>query len=238
MHIRHLRVFSDRFRFGLLAVVVAAITFIGASSAQAQEDPALPDLSSSEYDKLHQGEILVEVDQGDDINRGEVIGIVQDPIDKLVPLVAECWEYAAWRDNISNTRLEDRVEDQQGVIVCSGTAKTPFPASDRDGHFRVHNKRTTIDGEQTFVSTFEYLEDSGNLDDMYGYWVMIPYGDDDEHTLLKHILNVDLGSWIPSFLIRWATRSTLPATIWGIRKELDENGQRDEPLYWENYDYD
>ena len=73
---------------------------------------------------------------------------------------------------------------------------------------------------------------------MFGYWVAYPYGDDDEHTMLKHVLNVDIGSWIPSFLIRWATRNTLPATIWGIRKEIDESGQRSEPLYWEDYGYD
>ncbi len=227
-----------RIRSGLFATVFLSIFFIAIPLTMAQEEPALPDLSSSDIEKLHDGEILVEVDQGDDINRGVVIGLIQDPLNDVVTPVAECWEYASWRDNISNTRLEDPLNDEAGVILCSGTAETPFPASDRDGDFRVHNRTTTVDGQRSFVSTFDYIEDSGNLADMHGYWIAYPYGENDEHTILKHVLNVDIGSWIPSFLIRWATRNTLPATIWGIRKKLDENGTRSDPLYWESYDYD
>ena len=219
-----------------LAFLCAALVLLMALPALAKEDPTLADLSDSEIARIHAGEILVDVEQGDDINRGVIVGIIQNPINDVVPYVARCWEYAPWRDNISDTKLERRIDDD--TIVCSGTANTPFPASDRDGHFRVLNHTTTVEGERAFVSTFEYIEDSGNLADMFGYWVLTPYGEDNEHTLLKHVLNVDLGSWIPSFLIRWATRRTLPATIWGIRKELKQPGDgRSEPLYWEDYEY-
>ena len=225
-------------RRGLSALIVLSLLVLATSTALAQEEPALPDLPNSEIRKIQQGEIYVDVEQGDDINRGVVVGIIQDPLDKVVPLIAECWEYASWRDNISNTRLVDPLNDEAGVIICSGTAETPFPASDRDGHFRVHNRITEVDGQRSFVSTFHYIEDTGNLADMFGYWVAFPYGENEEHTMLKHVLNVDIGSWIPSFLIRWATRNTLPATIWGIRKQLDENGTRSDPLYWVPHSYD
>lgn len=220
-----------------IAVVCALALLFMATTSAAQEEPTLANLSDAQLKKIHAGEILVDVKQGDDINRGVIIGIIQDPINDVVPYVARCWEYAPWRDNIRDTRLERRIDDN--TIICSGVAETPFPASDRDGHFKVHNHTTTVEGERAFVSTFEYVKGSGNLEDMHGYWVLTPYGKNNEHTLLKHVLHVDLGSWIPSFLIRWATRRTLPATVWGIRKELKKPGDgRSDPLYWERYDYD
>lgn len=217
-----------------IALACAVSLLLMAPYALAGEEPAHADLTDSIKEKIHSGEIYVDVDQSEDVNRGVIIGIIQDPINEAVPYVARCWEYAPWRDNISDTKLERRIDDE--TIVCSGTAETPFPARDRDGHFRVHNRVTELDGQRAFISTFNYIEDTGNLEDMFGYWVLTPYGPNDEHTLLKHVLNVDLGSWIPGFLIRWATRNTLPATIWGIRKMIDD--ERPEPLYWEDYDYE
>ena len=220
------------------AFVLVALLSLLAFSAQASETPKPAELNEEQRAKIEKGEILVEVDQGESINRGVIIGIVQDPLSDVVPLVAQCWEYAAYREVVENTRLEDRVEDEDGVIVCSGTAKTPFPASDRHGHFRVHNRTEHLNGERSFVSTFNYVEDSGNLEDMFGYWVLTPYGPNDEHTLLKHVLNVDIGGWIPSFLIRWATRRTLPGTVTNMRQHLDSEGVREESKdFWQDYSY-
>ena len=215
------------------ALLCAALILAVATTATAKEDPALPKLSDEQVRLIETGDIYVHVDQADDINRGIIIGIIQDPINDVVPYVARCWEYAPWRDNIRDTKLERHIDDE--TVVCSGVAETPFPARDRDGHFKVRNRITELEGERAFVSTFEYIEDSGNLEDMFGYWVLTPYGPNDEHTLLKHVLNVDIGGWIPGFLIRWATRNTLPATVWGIRMQIDDT--RPQPLYWEEFDY-
>ncbi len=224
-------------RLAALSFVAVALLLIS-SSAVASETPEMADLSDEQIAQIERGEIIIDVEQGESINRGVIVGIVQDPLRDVVPLVAQCWEYAAYRDVVENTRLEDRVEDEEGVIVCSGTAKTPFPASDRHGHFRVHNRTEHLNGQRAFVSNFDYVKDSGNLEDMFGYWVLTPYGPNDEHTLLKHVLNVDIGGWIPSFLIRWATRRTLPGTVTSMRQYLDSDGTRDEDRdFWEDYSY-
>ena len=218
---------------GIFTLVLAGL-LLAATAAQASEPPALPNLSAEQIAKIEAGEIIVEVNESESLNRGLIVGIIQDPINAVVPYVARCWEYAPWRDNIRDTKLIRRIDDE--TIVCSGVAETPFPARDRTGHFQVHNHVTQVEGERAFVSTFTYLEDSGNMEDMFGYWVLTPYGKNNEHTLLTHVLNVDMGGWIPGFLIRWATRNTLPATVWGIRKQLND-GTRSAPLYWNSHDY-
>lgn len=211
-----------------------AVLLIG-STVAAQSTPRPADLSNSQRSKIHSGEVIVELEQGETINRGTVIGIVQEHVNDVIPLVARCWEYGDWRENVKDTSLEDRIGDD--VVVCGGTAKVPFPARNRHGHFRVHNRVTRIGGTQSFVSTFKYVEDSGNLEDMFGYWILQPYGPDGEHTLLKHVLNVDIGGWLPDALVRWATRRTLPDTVIGIREQFDNPGGSDD-LFWKPYDYD
>lgn len=218
----------------VVALLAALFVLALSSGAVADEEPSLPDISDAQWDKLHDGEVYVDVDREGSNNRGVVIGIVQEEINDVTPLIARCWEYGDWRDNLKDTSLEENTDGNH--LVCGGTAKVPFPARDRHGHFDVHNRSTDVEGTRSFVSTFNYIDDTGNLEDMFGYWVAYPYGDDGEHTMIKHVLNVDLGSWLPDRLIQWATGRTLPNTVIGIRSQLNDN--LSEPLYWRDHDYD
>lgn len=208
-----------------------------APSAFAQESPAPVRLTNSQLSDVHSGEVYVTLEEGT-VNRGVVIGIVQAPIADVIPLVERCWEYDAWRDNITDTTLERRISSE--VVICGGTAVVPFPARNRHGHFRVYNRTTDIGGVESFVSSFNYVTGTGNLEDMFGYWLLHPYGPNGEHTMVKHVLNVDIGGWLPGALVRWATRRTLPDTVLGIRERLnnDNNGRLSAPLYWRNHNYD
>lgn len=219
-------------RCAACAVCVSALMLAG--SPAFAEDPSLPDLTDSEMEEIHDGELHVEVDQTDSVNRGIVIGIVQEDIQEVTSPIARCWEYQEWRDSVPESGLIEQHDANN--IVCSGTASTPFPARDRHGHFDVHNRTEDVEGTRSFVSSFDYIDDSGNLEDMFGYWLMYPYGPDDEHTLVKHVLNVDLGTWLPDVLINWATGRVLPNTILGLRNRVSDDVS--EPLYWNDYDYD
>lgn len=226
------QLFGPAFRVALPAII-AAMVLAFSTAATAQETPSLPNLSDAQWEKIHSGEVYVDVNKSDSINRGVVVGIVQEEISEVTPLIARCWEYGNWRDNLTDTGFEGQTD--RNNIVCSGTAKVPFPLRNRDGHFDVHNRTEDIEGTRSFVSSFDYIEGSGNMEDMFGYWVAFPYGADDEHTLIKHVLNVDIGGWVPGPVMRWATGRTLPNTILGIRTELDDD--LSEPPYWRNHDY-
>lgn len=227
------------FRWRLLSttfLVLLAIS-LSASPLFAQEDPERILLTNSQRAKIHAGDVHVELQEGE-INRGVVIGIIQHPVADVIPLVANCWEYGNWREALIDTGLEGR--ESSDVVICSGTAVVPFPARNRSGHFRVHNRHETIGGINSYVSSFKYIEGSGNMEDMFGYWIIHPYGPNGEHTILKHVLNVDIGGFLPGALVRWATRRTLPDTVFGIREVLNRrNGTNlSGPRYWQNQSYD
>ncbi|RDV40039.1 hypothetical protein DV096_05640 [Bradymonadaceae bacterium TMQ3] len=227
-------------RQGLFALLTFALLLTGTSVAFAgSSEPVRPiNLSDSQRARIERGEVLVSLQQNDDVNRGVATGIIQAPMRDVVPLVEECWKYGDWRDNIKDTALISRSSDER--VVCAGTAKVPFPARDRDGHFNVHNHTRDLGGVESFVSTFSYIEGSGNLGDMFGYWVLQPYGPNNEHTLMRHVLNVDIGGWLPDFLVRWATRSTLPDMVIGARAYLNKRKSQNlpGPNFWREHSYE
>lgn len=233
----HTQIAPFRWRHPLALLLVSALTFSAFTPAFASETPEPIRLSGPQRAKLHTGEVHVELQEGEN-NRGLVVGIIQAPVDDVIPLIARCWEYDNWREAIIDTGLERRESEE--VVVCSGTAVVPFPARNRDGHFRVYNRQARVGGVDSFVSNFDYIEGSGSLEDMFGYWILHPYGPNDEHTLIKHVLNVDIGGFLPGFLVRWATRRILPDTIFGIREFLSKRDGKNlsSPEFWQSYRYE
>ncbi|MFU8802686.1 MAG: SRPBCC family protein [Bradymonadaceae bacterium] len=220
----------------IFALAVLALVLVS-TQAFAQERPTPIRLNDAQKKTLHSGEVIVRISQSEDVNRGEVIGIIQAPVDEVWPIIQDCGSYGDWREALTDTGILER----QGWsnLVCKGTAKVPFPARDRDGHFRVLNGKRTIGGVASHVSTYKYIEDSGNLNDMHGYWLLQPYGPDDNHTLMKFVLNVDIGGWLPDFLVRWANRRILPDTIITLRKHHGEiKGRKmNKAPYWVSREY-
>src|SRR5690554_2825677 len=227
-------------RQGLFALLTMALILTSASFAFAgsSEEVRPINLNDSQRTRIERGDVLVTLQQNDSVNRGVATGIIQAPMSDVVPLVEECWKYGDWRDNIKDTSLVSRSSNER--VVCAGTAKVPFPARDRDGHFNVHNHTRTLGGVESFVSTFSYIDGSGNLGDMYGYWILQPYGPNDEHTLMRHVLNVDIGGWLPDFLVRWANSRILPDMVIGARQYLADRARTGVkgPSFWKNHSYE
>ena len=190
-------------------------------------------LSAAQKRVLASGGVHVNVKKSGDVNSGLVIGLVKGTVSEIAPIIAQCGKYSDWRDSILNTGVIKT--ESATVVVCKGTAKVPFPASNRDGHFRVENKDANVGGTDSFTSVYGYIENTGNLNDMYGYWLLQPFEGNPEFTVVKHILNVDIGGWLPDFLVRWATSRVLPDTIYGLRMrhaQLHKVKGLKKPTYW------
>ncbi len=225
---------SDKACRVLTAGFCLLFVLLTATIVEAKVEPSQPVITEEQTEKLRAGEYIIELEHEGNVVTGWMLALVQDPINEVVPLLARCWEYSRWQDNIVDTKLVERISDNS--VVCSGKTLTPMPARDRHGHFQVEYDTKVVDGTRSFVYEYEYLEGTGNLEEVFGYWLLKPYGNNQEHTLAKHSFSVDLGSRIPTFLIRWVLNRNVPELAYTIRKHLGEH--RTEEPYWDEHDYD
>ena len=49
----------------------------------------------------------------------------------------------------------------------------------------------------------------------------VPWGDDGDETLLVAHMALDVGTWIPDFVLEWAQETFAPAPVLNLRRRLD-----------------
>lgn len=196
-------------------LTVVGVLFLSAT-AYAQVTPAIPSLSSSQFQQLNEGEILVDVVVGE-VPIGDAIGVIEATPEEVMEVLRNFDDHERV---MSDMILAEILEYDGDVALCHGITDTPWPMEDREWVIRASDEVTQIDGMEVILSTFEYVEGSGNLEDINGYWLFIPWGADGSHTLARYHLEVDLGTWLPDFLLEWSTENFLPIKIQGLRDYL------------------
>jgi hypothetical protein len=209
-----------RIRSLSLSVTLALASLLAAAAPAAADggvdDPTIPSLSNSQLQRLAQGEVLVNVVPGE-VPVGDAIGIVNAPPAQIMQLLQDFDHYKDWMDDIDTSEVVGHDGD---YTLCHGVTDTPWPMSDREWTTRSWGGPRTIDGMDVLVATWSYVPGSGNIRDTHGYWLAIPWGDDGNQTLLCYHLSVDLGTWLPDFLLEWSTENFLPAKINDVRHRL------------------
>lgn len=182
---------------------------LGAASASAEEAPR--PVTSAQLEAVVAGEVLVEARQGE-VNRGQVIGLVNAPIALVTEIVLDTGTHDRW--------FPDMVESDS-VSGSMHTGRTHLPLL-RDRYWRLHDvhERVAHQGATCEVMRYSYDEtyEEGNMEVLHGYWILCPHGDD---TVVKYVINADLGVWLPGPVVTWAQRKMLPGIIEGLNEEAD-----------------
>lgn len=191
---------------------VVALLLVSANAA-AQETPT--PITSSQFDAIAAGEVLVDTERGD-INRGQVIGLVNAPVDEIATIVGDSDTHDQW--------FPDTVESSAsstGANSSVTTGRTHLPIV-RDRYWRIEGEHTqvTFDGISCELMTYAYDDsyEEGNMDELFGYWLLCPSG---EGTAVKYVINADLGVWLPPAIVNWAQRRLLPGIIEELQARHD-----------------
>jgi len=173
-----------------------------------------------------------------DVLIGDAIGIINATPEQVIAVIKDFDHYEDFMDDMvlaeildTPEELAEHFEDGEAeqylapeggieVELCHGITDMPWPMDDREWIVRARGGWTRIDGIDVILSCFTYVPGSGNLENIYGYWLLIPRGSDGSKTLVRHHLEVDLGTKLPSFLLKWSTESFLPVKVQGIRDRL------------------
>jgi hypothetical protein len=198
-----------------------ATILLVASPVRAQPTPSMPSLDGNQLSRLARGEVLVHVDGGEH-RVGESIGVVHARIEAVVNLLRDLESY----DRIFEHTLRSEIVGQDGEFMLqSGITTMPWPMADREWTVRVWQGYVEIDGLPGWQSTWDYLPGSGNLLDLQGDYLLLPWGEDGLYTLVRYRVAADLGTWLPASLLPWSVEDLLPNQIEAIRHHLLRDGR-------------
>lgn len=199
----------------LSTCVVLTFALLLPAVAGAQEQPEIPNLTADQIAELRDGEVMVSTERGD-LNRGEAIGIICAPIDELWAIITDFDNMHRWFPDMLSS---ESVERTSSGGVGNGETNMPWPVANRRWQTRTVAGERSLGGVTAYVAEYEYVEGSGNLDEMHGYWLLAPA--DDGCTLVRYVVNADLGIWLPDAIINWASRRMLPGTVEGMAERWE-----------------
>ena len=199
----------------LIATAYLLLSSVG--SVSAQTTPSIPSLSGGQVELLSAGEIVVDVVEGA-APIGDVMGVINFTPEQVFEVVADFDKHGEF---MSDLALAEVTGLDGEARLCHGITDTPWPMDDREWIIRAEGSATQVDGVDVYLVAWTYVEGSGNLIDTTGYWLMMPWGADGSQTLLRYRLQVDLGTWLPDFLLSWSTENFLPFKVTDVRNRLE-----------------
>ena len=197
---------------------VLALCLIPAAAFAQRESPRVPNLDADEIEELMDGDAIVDTERGEGVNRGDVIGLIHAPMDEVWEIVQDFENLDRWFPDMQDTELV-------GSDLGQGGTNMPWPVADRRWQIELDREEgRVVDGITANVAWWTCNQDyeDSNVDDTYGYWLVYTWPDNPEYTLVRYVINADLGIWLPDPVIRWATRRLLPGMVEGLQERHDE----------------
>ncbi|TVR01739.1 MAG: hypothetical protein EA398_09355 [Deltaproteobacteria bacterium] len=221
---------SLRTLLALIAFGLVVPAFPGASlipggdrivaTAYAQARPAPPRLNDSRRERIRSGERLIYAEVGE-MNRAEAIGLIDVPLADVIEILRDYPNYVHW---YPSQRSAELLSIDGLRATARGELGMPFPFPNRHYTVEVNGRPIQHEGRNAVEVTWQYVEGSGNLREMHGFWFLQEWEEDVNKTLARYVLYVDLGTWLPDGVIRWGQRRMLPGIFDGIESWHRQRG--------------
>ena len=197
-------------------LIAALLAILPASALGLAPEPF--EATEAQKEKLEPGGVVVEVVQ-DGGFRTDVIALVDAPADRVWNAIDDYDVQKEWVPDMMDNSKVLRTEGK--YKICRTGTDLPWPLANRVYELKVWNRRQSVGGVESYVSSYTYVEDSGNINDMDGYWLLQPYGDDGQKTLVRQYTIVDFGISMPKAFIRSGTNKRLPNIMKALRRRVE-----------------
>lgn len=211
--------------------------------------PSLSSLGADLSSRLATGQIITQVDKvpGSAARRGEAIGVVQAPPEKVWQVVIDANNFQEFLPRMIRSRLV-RLDELEKILQArpskaseveallgsspSDIAHFRIPGQKYTGYFYGHIEVPLPVGNRWYIVRVQWDESQaarhiytcswsfiiGSLRENRGEWKVEPFGDN--RTLLTYRVVTDPGGFAPKFLVENFTTKTLPQVITGVRRRV------------------
>lgn len=192
------------------------------------DDVSDPGLSEQEHRIVGEGGIisnLLSIQNKSKIKKVRAYGVVDAPPRTVYGVVTDY--YNDKQAKMPHCRRVEPLKQEGDQTWVEFDLDLPWPLRDRI-YTVVNTDRPEVrDGETIYVSTWEYEQGSGNINDTHGVWEFLPFGEN--QTLIHYTAYVDPGTPLPAWALNAATKHSVPAIIETVRRRVaDLQAQSDE----------
>jgi uncharacterized protein YndB with AHSA1/START domain len=198
-------------------VVLACVLSWGGTAALAQPSVRVPPTSGAEYDRLQSGEILVDARVDGRTMHGTVTAVVDATPARVWAVVTDFAAQDRWVPDMADAHV---VRSEGQYVIGQAVTEMPFPLRNRTWQIRIHSREERVGGTDAYVSSWTYVEGSGEMLEHQGYWLVMPLPSDAARSLVRYqfIVNPDVAA--PDGMVRRSMRRTLPGVLQGLRRRV------------------
>lgn len=190
-----------------------AVLLVVASLSSFAEPLEAPKLTDAEVKKLDAGEMVLRDKKPTDGKGVAAIsmGVIDARTSEVWPVVRDCQHFSKFMPRTKKSE----VLDENGEKLCSVELQMPWPIINL---LAVSRSALTEQGNRY---RREWSLVRGTYHRNTGSWVLVPWGDDGNKTLVVYTLDSDPAVIIPDGILRAAQTGSLPDVFKAIRKRVE-----------------
>lgn len=171
-------------------------------------------LSAEQISRLEKNEIIVKSYKPPDGQgvAASMMALVHAPVDALIPVVHDCEHFDEF---LPRTKKSEERSRRGNHRVCYVEIDMPFPLSNLWSLSDVYGER-----KENGVFIRRWTTKEGSFEKNLGFWILIPWGDNRQSTLLIYQVETQPKTVIPNFLISHGQTSSLPKLMKAVRKRV------------------
>ncbi len=208
----------------MIRAVLTGLVLAAALPAEYAKAPNGEALTEDDYTALAKGEILVVLKEIPDtpVKVATAVALVDAPPKEVAAVLSDRSQFPHFMPYCKKAEVKEKKEHWSRVYF-----KLDFPPPIANRHYvlELTDRIEDVSGTPVWISRWTYEPGSGNINDTYGSWEVLPYGEN--ASFLRYTVFTDPGGKIPAWMRTMATKIAVPKVIKGLRKRVAELSEGD-----------
>ena len=177
--------------------------------------PELPKLTEEEVQKVLKGEIVYWTKIYKDPNWGEGFGVVliNAKPEQIWSVILDYPEYPNFIKQLKKVSIYRKEREDDKINIWAR-----FEAKIFIMHINYHIKHTYFPDKSALIWEMDKSKEN-DFENSIGYWQIKPYNENS--SLVYYLAKVEPGRWVPGFLMKWLTKTSLIDILGSIKNKLE-----------------